>query len=49
MRTMDGDVEAAAEPRIESYDPDDVVQFERIGFVRIDAHDDGTVAYYAHR
>jgi glutamyl-tRNA synthetase len=50
MRTMDGDVDCLAEPGIESYDVDDVVQFERIGFVRIDAHDDEeTVAYYAHR
>ncbi|MGQ9565921.1 MAG: glutamate--tRNA ligase [Candidatus Bathyarchaeales archaeon] len=27
----------------------DIVQFERFGFVRIDAIDEGIVAYYAHR
>jgi glutamyl-tRNA synthetase len=49
LRTMDGDEEGHAEPGIGRYDSDDVVQFERIGFARIDRHDDGeTVAYFAH-
>ena len=49
LRTIDGDVDGVAEAGVEAYDPDDVVQFERVGFARIDAHaDDHTVAYYAH-
>jgi len=53
LRTMDGDVTGYAEPGIAEYDPDDLVQFERVGFARIDAVDDGSggdrvVAYYAH-
>jgi glutamyl-tRNA synthetase len=50
LRTMDGDVSGHAEPGITDYDPDAMVQFERIGFARIDRHeDDETVAYYAHQ
>jgi len=49
MRTMDGDVEGAAEPEFADTDADEVVQFERIGFARLDRHeDDESVAYYAH-
>ena len=49
MRTMDGDVEGRAEPGITDYESDAMVQFVRIGFARIDRHDeDETVAYYAH-
>jgi glutamyl-tRNA synthetase len=49
LRTMDGDVDGFAEPGLESYDSDDLVQFERVGFARIDRHDaEETVAYYAH-
>ncbi|EMA42187.1 glutamyl-tRNA ligase [Halococcus morrhuae DSM 1307] len=49
LRTMEGDVEGRAEPGIASRDPDEMVQFERIGFARIDAQNEGeTVAYYAH-
>ena len=49
LRTMDGDERGRAEPGIEAYDPDDVVQFERIGFARIDRHDgEESVAYFAH-
>jgi glutamyl-tRNA synthetase len=49
MRTPDGDVSGRAEPGIVAYDVDELVQFERVGFVRVDAHDeDGTVVYYAH-
>ena len=49
LRTTDGDVFGRAEPGFASYDPDDVVQFERVGFARYDGTDDGvTVAYYAH-
>jgi glutamyl-tRNA synthetase len=61
LRTPDGDREGYAEAGVTTYDPDDVVQFERVGFARIDAHDDDpagghsdgddpeTVAYFAHR
>ncbi|MGM0605568.1 MAG: glutamate--tRNA ligase [Halobacteriota archaeon] len=49
MRTMDGDVLGHAEPAFESTDPDEVVQFERVGFVRVDRHeDDESVTYFSH-
>ena len=48
LRTMDGDVSGHAEPGLTAYDPDEMVQFERIGFARIDSHGDGSVAYFAH-
>ncbi|WP_312908395.1 glutamate--tRNA ligase [Natronosalvus caseinilyticus] len=51
LRTMDGDVEGRAEPEVGDLSPDDVVQFERVGFARIDEVDEGSdevVAYYAH-
>jgi glutamyl-tRNA synthetase len=52
LRTMDGDVAGVAEPGLLDYDADDVVQFERIGFARLDevAEDAATesVAYFAH-
>ena len=47
---MDGEESGYAEPGTDAYDPDDVVQFERIGYARIDRHGgDGSVAYFAHR
>ncbi|MFA9417599.1 glutamate--tRNA ligase [Natrinema sp. HArc-T2] len=49
MRTMDGDVSGHAEPGVADLEPDEVVQFERVGFARIDRHEDEeTVAYYTH-
>jgi glutamyl-tRNA synthetase len=49
MRTMDGDVTGYAEPGISDYDPDDLLQFVRVGFIRIDRHDDTeSVTYYTH-
>ncbi|RNJ26196.1 glutamate--tRNA ligase [Halosegnis longus] len=49
MRTMDGDVACFGEPAIESYEEDDLLQFERIGFVRIDEQTDReTVVYFTH-
>ncbi|WP_336359660.1 glutamate--tRNA ligase [Haladaptatus sp. ZSTT2] len=49
MRTMDGDVSGHAEPDFTATDVDDVIQFERIGFVRVDSHgDDDSVVYYTH-
>ncbi|GAB6861503.1 glutamate--tRNA ligase [Haloplanus litoreus] len=49
LRTMDGDVTGVAEPEISDAAVDDVVQFERVGFARIDGETDGeTVAYYTH-
>ena len=49
MRTPEGDVEGAGEPAVGQIDPGEVVQFERVGFARIDRHDaDETVVYYAH-
>ncbi|WP_332899482.1 glutamate--tRNA ligase [Haladaptatus sp. CMSO5] len=49
MRTMDGDVSGHAEPDFKATAVDDVIQFERIGFVRVDSHgDDDSVVYYTH-
>jgi len=52
LRTPAGDEEGYAEAGVTAYDPGDVVQFERVGFARIDAHEGGddpeTVAYFAH-
>jgi glutamyl-tRNA synthetase len=50
LRTMDGVVDGHAEPGVSGYAPGDVLQFERVGFARLDA-DPGEgpiVAYYAH-
>ncbi|AWB27413.1 glutamate--tRNA ligase [Halococcoides cellulosivorans] len=52
LRTPDGDVTGSAEPGMTAYAPDAMVQFERIGFARVDETADGDgplVAYYAHR
>ncbi|AZH25180.1 glutamate--tRNA ligase [Haloplanus aerogenes] len=49
LRTMDDDVTGVAEPGFADTAVDDVVQFERVGFARVDAHgDDESVAYFAH-
>ena len=51
LRTIDGDISGYAEPGILDYDPDDLLQFERVGFVRIDslpAEETGLVAYFTH-
>jgi len=49
MRTLDGDVTGQAEPGVDSLE-NEMVQFERVGFARIDGTDeDGRLlAYYAH-
>jgi glutamyl-tRNA synthetase len=50
LRTMDADVSGVAEPDFETAAVDDVVQFERVGFARVDGDDDGTrVAYFTHQ
>jgi len=49
LRTIDGDVTGVAEPGVREYDADSVLQFERVGFARLDAvREDEIVAYYAH-
>jgi glutamyl-tRNA synthetase len=49
LRTMDGDVTGVAEPGVLDYGTDDLLQFERIGFARLDDLDsEPAVAYYAH-
>ncbi|WP_435070009.1 glutamate--tRNA ligase [Haloplanus sp. C73] len=49
LRTMDGDVTGVAEPGFADTAVDEMVQFERVGFARVDAHDDAeSVAYFAH-
>ncbi|WP_267162838.1 glutamate--tRNA ligase [Halovenus salina] len=49
MRTPDGDVSGYAESTLESYESDEMLQFERVGFVRVDSHDDETTVYFAHK
>lgn len=50
MRTMDGDVAGVAEPDFGDVRVDELVQFERVGFVRVDDRgDDETVVYFAHK
>ncbi|MFB6117751.1 glutamate--tRNA ligase [Halosegnis sp.] len=49
LRTMDGDVACFAEPGVHEYEPDALLQFERVGFARVDEHADReTVCYFAH-
>ena len=49
MRTPDGDVVGQAEPAFGDTDVDEIIQFERIGFVRVDNHrDEESVVYYTH-
>ncbi len=49
MRTMDGDVTGRAEPGVGDLAADEVVQFVRVGFARIDdSSGDETVTYYTH-
>jgi glutamyl-tRNA synthetase len=49
MRTMHGDVTGRAEPDFGAVGVDELVQFERVGFARVDdVGDDETVVYYAH-
>jgi glutamyl-tRNA synthetase len=49
LRTMEGDIEGHAEPAITDRESDEMVQFERVGFARIDGQEAGrTVAYFAH-
>ncbi|TYT62429.1 glutamate--tRNA ligase [Natrialba swarupiae] len=52
MRTMDGDVTGRAEPGVADLEADELVQFVRVGFARIDRPvdeaDGETVAYYTH-
>jgi glutamyl-tRNA synthetase len=43
LRTPDGDVHGYAEPGFADAAVDEVVQFERVGFARVDAHADETV------
>lgn len=50
MRTPDGDVVGEAEPDFAAVSVDEVVQFERIGFARVDEQNDGeAVVYWTHR
>ncbi|ELZ94151.1 glutamyl-tRNA ligase [Haloferax mucosum ATCC BAA-1512] len=50
MRTMDGDVTGVAEPDFGDVSEDELIQFERVGFVRVDDRDDDeTVVYFAHK
>ena len=49
LRTPEGDRHGRAEPGVADSPVDTVLQFERVGFVRIDdQRDDRTVAFFAH-
>jgi glutamyl-tRNA synthetase len=46
---MEGDVTGVAEPGFADVPEDEMVQFERVGFARVDQRGDGeTVTYFAH-
>ena len=50
LRTPDGDVKGYAETTLRDDAVGDLVQFERVGYGRVDAQaEDHTVVYYAHR
>ena len=49
LRTMDGDVRGFAEPGLADYENDELLQFERVGFVRVDDPGEEVVAYFAHQ
>jgi glutamyl-tRNA synthetase len=49
LRTPTGDVAGRAEPGYVDAAVDEVVQFERVGFARVDAPAPDGVAYFAHR
>ena len=49
LRTPDGDVSGRAESGFAETAVDEVVQFERVGFARVDDHGEESVAYFAHR
>jgi glutamyl-tRNA synthetase len=50
LRTPDGDVSGYAEPGVSGYTTDEMLQFERVGFARLDSADpEAVVAYFAHR
>jgi len=49
LRTMDGDATGYAEPGFADQAVDEVVQFVRVGFARVDHHGpEESVAYYTH-
>ena len=48
LRTPGGDISGYAEPGVAAYDVDDLLQFERVGFARIDDVEGDHVAYYTH-
>lgn len=48
-RTPSGDVQGYAEPAVSDLLPDTIIQFERVGFVRIDQQDPDPLAYFAHQ
>lgn len=49
LRTPDGAVKGQAEPGLRDDAVDDMIQFERVGFARIDAiESDSVVCYFAH-
>ncbi|MDX1744350.1 MAG: glutamate--tRNA ligase [Halobacteriales archaeon] len=49
LRRPTGDEAGRAEPELATVPVDTIVQFERVGFARIDARNEKTVAYFAHR
>lgn len=48
LRTVDGDIDGRVEQRVSQYSVDDVVQFERVGFARLDSISEPSVAIFAH-
>ncbi|MEF8812981.1 MAG: glutamate--tRNA ligase [Halovenus sp.] len=48
LRTPEGDIPGYAEPSVTDSEPDDLLQFERVGFARLDEFAEELVAYFAH-
>ncbi len=49
LRTPDGDVTGRVEPGFTETTVDELIQFERVGFARVDQPAPDPVAYFAHR
>jgi glutamyl-tRNA synthetase len=50
LRTPEADLSGYAEPGVDTAEPGDLRQFERVGFARVDSpNTDPVVAYFAHR
>ena len=49
LKTTEGDVQGIVESNIIKYASGDIVQFERVGFAKLDSISDISIAYLAHK